>query len=181
MTNGQEQQQAPAAPAPAQPAPTPPAEAPAQPAAAPDPTQPAPAQPAAAPGQPPQAAAPAGNVSMGTLAQWAAAGGALAGVIQAVFGLVGGFDLIGMVMTIVLGVVFGILSGVLLGQFGTKIPIQGTLMIKAALFMFVISFAVGIVMEGLGDFVPMIIGLVGKGAGAFAYGWIIQKKLPNLL
>ena len=167
MTNGQEQQQAPAAPQPAQQAP----QAYQQPAA--------PAQPA--PGQLPQAAAPSGNVSMGTLAQWAAAGGALAGVIQAVFGLVGGFDLMSMAMTIVLGVVFGILSGVLIGQFGAKIPIQGTLMIKAALFMFVISFAAGIVIDGLGDFLPMIVGIIGKGAGAFAYGWIIQKKLPNLL
>lgn len=176
MTNGETQQ----APQPAAPAPAAPeAQAPAQPAA-PAPGAPAPeAAPAAAP-----AAAPGEAVPMGTVVQWAAAGGVIAGAIQAVLGIVsGGFDPMGMAMTIGMAVVFGVLSAVLLGQFGAKIPVQGPLMIKAALFMFVISLVAGFAVGGLmsGGFMGMLIGIIGIGAGSFAYGWLIQQKVPNLI
>jgi hypothetical protein len=190
MTNGETQPQA-EQPIPVQPAQAPPAEAPSvegQPAPIqPAFQQPVPMQqPAAMPVQP-QApemqAAPGGSVSMGAVAQWGAAGGALAGIIQAVLGIVNGFDIMGMLMTIVIGAVLGILSAVLLGQFGTKIPVQGTLMIKAALVMFLVSIVAGFVISGWlsGGFLALLLGIVGAGAGAFAFGWLIQKKIPTLI
>lgn len=124
---------------------------------------------------------PSGPVSMNALMQWAGIGGALSGAIQAAVSIVSGFNLVDMGITVVIGAVLGVLTGVLLGQFGAKVPIKGTLMIKSALFMFVITLAAGFVM-GMGDgFTGLLLGIVGRGAGAFAYGWIIQKQLPNLI
>ena len=182
-------QQMPQQPAqqPGQPQQPAPGAAPAQPAVAPQPgAAPAqPAQPAAAPqpGQPaqPGAAAPSEPVGMGAMAQWAAIGGAASGAIQAVLSIVGGFDIVGMLMTIGMAAVIGVLVGVLLGQFGAKIPFKATLMVKAALFMFVLNLVVGFVF-GLGEgFLGLMLGIIGIGAGAFLYGFILEKKIPNLI
>jgi hypothetical protein len=118
---------------------------------------------------------------MGTIVQWAGIAGAASGLVQGILGFVSGFDILGFLMTVVIAAVLGILVAILLGQFGTKIPIQGTLMIKAALFMFVINLLVGF-MFGLGEgALGMILGVIGVGAGAFLYGWLVQKKVPNLI
>ena len=138
--------------------------------------QPAPAQPmqGAAP-------APAGAVSMATILKWGAAAGAASGAVQGILGFVSGFDIVGFLMTVVVAAVLGVLVGILVGQFGAKIPIQGTLMVKAAMFMFVINLIAGFIF-GMGEgALGIILGVVGVGAGAFLYGWLIQKKIPNLV
>ena len=168
-----EQPAQPAAPQPAQPA--------AQPA---QPGQPA-AQPQAAPQQPvpgaPQAAVPSGDVSMGAMVKWAGAGGAASGAIQAIFGVVSGFDLVNFGMTVGIAVVVGVLVAIILGQFGKKIPIQATLMVKAAAIMFVVNLIPGFIF-GMGvGMLGTILGVVGIGAGAFLYGWLLQNKIPNLM
>lgn len=147
----------------------------------PQPTAPQPgAQPAPA-AVPMPGARPSSPVSMGTIAQWAGIAGAASGGVQGVLGFVSGFDIIGFFMTVIIAAVLGILVAVLLGQFGTKIPIQGTLMIKAALFMFVINLLAGFIF-GLGDgALGIVVGIIGVGAGAFLYGWLVQKKIPNLV
>ena len=130
---------------------------------------------------PQQGAMPSGNVSMANLAQWAAIGGAASGALQAVLGIINGFDPVGMAITVVAAAVIGVLAGVLLGQFGSKIPVQGTVMVKGALFMFVLNFAAGFLL-GFGEgFLSLILGMAGIGAGAFIYGFILQKKVPNLI
>lgn len=157
---------------PAQPAPG------AAPAAAPPPAG-APPAPGAAP--PPEAAPAKGAVSMGTMLQWAALGGAASGAIQAILGLVSGFDVMGFLMTVLIAVVLGILVAMLLGQFGAKIPLKATLMVKAALFMFVLNLLAGLIF-GMGEgALGLILGIIGIGAGAFAYGYLIQNKLPGLI
>jgi len=153
---------------------------PQQPAQPMQPVQPAAAAPQPAPGAAP--AAPAGGaVSMGAMMQWAGIGGAASGAVQAVLGIVSGFDIVGMLMTVGIAVVLGILTAVLLGQFGAKLPFKATLMVKAALFMFVLNLIAGFIF-GMGEgALGMILGVVGIGAGAFLYGWLLQKKLPNLI
>lgn len=128
--------------------------------------------------KPAQQAAPVG---MGTLLQWAAIGGAASGVIQTLFGLVSGFDFIGFLMTVGIAIVLGILAAVLLGQFGAKIPVSGSLMVKAAAFMFILNLITGFIF-GMGEgALGMILGIVAIGAGAFLYGFLLQKKVPNLI
>jgi hypothetical protein len=165
---------------PAQPAPgAQPAQQPsAQPAPGAQPAQQPSAQPAAQPAGP----APAGGgVSMMAMLQWAGIGGAASGAIQAVFGVITGFEIVNFLMTVGIAVVVGILVAIILGQFGAKIPIKATLMIKAALFMFVINLIPGFIFGmGVGT-LGMILGIIGVGAGAFAYGWLVQNKLPNLI
>lgn len=166
----------PAQPQPAQPAPE---AVPAQPAAQPAPGA-APAQPqSAAPGAAP--AAPTGNVNMGQLAQWAGIGGAASGAVQAVLSIINGFDMVGMATTVVIAAVLGVLAGVLIGQFGSKIPVQGTVMVKGALFMFVLNAIVGFLFLFASGTMGTIIGIVGVAGGAFLYGFILEKKLPNLM
>ncbi|MBN2112118.1 hypothetical protein JW707_03385 [Candidatus Woesearchaeota archaeon] len=133
------------------------------------------------PAQPMPQAAPSGAVGMGTIVQWAGIAGAASGGVQAVLGIVSGFDIIGFLMTVVIAAVLGILVAILLGQFGAKIPIQGTIMIKAAMFMFVLNLLTGFIF-GLGEgALGVIVGIIGVGAGAFLYGWLVQKKIPNLI
>lgn len=121
------------------------------------------------------------SVSMKTILQWGGIAGAAAGAIQGIFGFVSGFDILGFMMTIIVSSVLGILVGILLGQFGNKIPIKGSIMMKSALFMFVISLIAGFIF-GLGEGpIGLIAGIIGVGAGAFLYGWLIQNKVPNLV
>lgn len=138
-----------------------------------------PAQPAAAPM--PGAAPAAAPVSMGAMFQWAGIGGAASGVIQSIFGIISGFDLVGFLMTVGIAIALGILIAVILGQFGAKIPLTANLMIKAAAFMFVFNLITGFIF-GMGEGgLGMILGIVAIGAGAFLYGFILKKKLPNLI
>jgi len=143
-----------------------------------------PVQPAQQPVQPMPGApqtAPSGNVSMIQMAQWAGIGGAASGAIQAALSVISGFDMVNFLMTIIIGIVVGILSAIILGQFGNKIPVEGTLMVKAAAMMFIINIITGFIFGmGEGTF-GMILGVVGIGAGAFVYGWLLQNKIPNLL
>ncbi len=175
---GQPAQQPAAPQQPAQP-PQPAAGAqPAQPAPGAQPAQQPPAQPAAQPAGP----APAGGgVSMMAMLQWAGIGGAASGAIQAVFSVIIGFDIVSFLMTVGIAVVVGILVAIILGQFGAKIPIKATLMIKAAAMMFVINLIPGFIFSPNYGFLTIILMVVGIGAGAFAYGWLVQNKLPNLV
>jgi len=84
-------------------------------------------------------------------------------------------------MTVLIAVVMGILVAILLGQFGKKIPIQGSLTVKAGLFMFLLNIIAGFVL-GLGEgFLGLLLGIIGIGAGAFVYGYLIEQKLPKLV
>jgi len=166
---------------PQQPQPMPPAQ-PAQPM----PAQPQPAaqpvpgvqQPAA---QPMPGAAPSGPVSMQVLAQWAGIGGAASGALQAVLSIINGFDIMGMGIYVVIGAVLGILAGIIIGQFGSKIPIEGTVMVKGALFMFLLNAIVGFLFLFAAGTTGTMVGIVGVAGGAFLYGFILEKKIPNLM
>ncbi len=120
-------------------------------------------------------------VKMGALIQWAGIAGAASGIIQGLLSLVSGFDIVGFLITLGIAAVVGMLSAILLGQFGSQIPLKATLMVKAAAFMFAINLVAGLLFGmgtgGLG----LLLGILGVGIGAFAYGWLIQKKLPNLI
>jgi hypothetical protein len=115
---------------------------------------------------------------MGTMLQWSVIAGALSGVIQAVFNI--SFNIVDILMTVGIAAVLGILIAIIIGQFGSKIPLKASLMVKAAAFMFVINLIVGFFFT-LGSGFAMVVGIVGIGAGAFAYGWLLQKKIPNIV
>jgi len=177
----------------------PPAQQPAQPVApqpavpqqpvqpaAPQPVQPGqPVAPQAVPQQPVPGAVPigaaTGDVSMVKMLQWAGIGGAASGAIQSIFNLVIGFDLVNFGMTVGIAIVIGILVAIILGQFGKKIPIQATLMVKAAAIMFVVNLIPGFIFSPNFGFLTITLMIVGIGAGAFLYGWLLQNKLPNLM
>lgn len=178
---GQQEQQ----PQPQPGAPQAPAAQPQQPA--PQAGQPAAPQQPQQPAAQPQPAPPGEAVSMAAMLQWAGAGGAASGAIQAVLNLLanvlgaGAFSFMGFLMTVLIAVVMGVLVAILLGQFGKKIPIQGSLTVKAGLFMFLLNIIAGFVL-GLGEgFLGLLLGIIGIGAGAFIYGYLIKQKLPNLI
>jgi hypothetical protein len=158
---------------PEQPAQQPAQPAPGAPAGAAQPAQPAAGAPAAQP--------PGAPVSMVSMLQWAGIGGAASGAIQAAFSVVSGFDVVNFLMTVGIAVVVGILVAILLGQFGAKIPLKATLMVKAAAFMFVINLIPAFIFGMGAGSLGMILGIVSIGVGAFVYGWLIQNKLPNLV
>jgi hypothetical protein len=138
------------------------------------------------PGAAPQQAAqqmPAagGPISMMQIVQGAGIAGAAAGALQAVLSVITGFDLIGMVITLVLGAVLGIVAAIIIAQFGSKIPIEGTLMVKGALFMFALNAIAGFLFLFAPGTTGTMVGIVGVAAGAFLYGFLLQKQIPNLM
>ena len=134
------------------------------------------------PGQQPQQQGQSNApVQTADLIKWASLAGFASGGVQAVLGVINGFDIVGFLMSVLIGGIVGILVAILLGQFGNKIPIQGTVMVRSALFMFALNLIAGLIL-GIGSgALGMIVGIVAIGGGSFLYGYIIQKQIPNLL
>jgi hypothetical protein len=113
--------------------------------------------------------------------QWAGIGGAASGAIQAALSVVTGFDVVNFLMTVGIAVVVGVLVAIILAQFGKKIPVEGTLMVKAAALMFLVNLIPGFIFSPNYGAFTLILMVIGVGGGAFAYGWLVQKNLPGLM
>ena len=149
------------------------------------------AQPAAPPGSPAAvpAAAPTG-ISMGkvvTAALIAGAAGALVKVLIlsiADFLNIGdqGFVFSSTIFTFVVTIIFALLAAIAVGQWGAKIAPQKPLWFRAMLVLILIDVVVTLVfnLELITKFFRFFITVIAIALGAFVFGKLLEKRVPDL-